>query len=290
MFVDQLLNGLAQGGIYALVAVGLALIFALRLTTFAHGEVFMIGAFVAYTIVKILKINIIFSFFTAICTSALLGMIIEFTGFRLLRKSPHISSVLVTIGFSIVLLNLAQLIWGAETKSYPYHVIDLGQFTFLSYNLSIMQFIVYAITISMLLFLYFLLYHTKIGRAIRATAQDHEAAFVLGVNINRIYSLTFALGSALGGLAGVLVGIYYNAAYPTMGALIGLKAFSACILGGLTSIPGAVIGGIFLGIIENLSVAYISAGYRHVFSFVILILVLVIKPSGLFGKQVVIGS
>ena len=291
MLIDQLLNGLAQGGIYALVAVGLALIFALRLTTFAHGEVFMIGSFVGFTIISLLKINLIISFFAALSATALLGILMEFIGFRLLRKSPHISSVLVTIGFSIVLINLAQLIWGAETKSFPYHVVDLGQIRLRQYNLSYMQLIVYAITISMLVILYIFLYRTKIGRAIRATAQDHEAAFVLGVNINRIYAFTFSLGSSLGGLAGILVGLYYNAAYPTMGALIGLKAFCACILGGLTSIPGAVIGGILLGIIENMSVAYISAGYRHVFSFVILIMVLVVKPSGLFGKnKIVIGS
>jgi len=285
MFIEQLLNGLAQGSTYALVAVGFALIFGtLRLVTFAHGEVFMMGAFVAYTLMSVLHANMIIAFLVAFLATALLGVVIECVGFRLLRNAPHSSSLLVTIGFSIVLLNLAQLLWGAETKSFPLS-IDFGQIKLFGLNMSIMQFVVYFMTIGLIVGLQVLLNYTKIGRTIRATAQDHEAAFVLGVDINKIYSLTFALGSSLGGLAGVLVGMYYNAVYPTMGAMMGLKAFSACILGGLTSIPGAVVAGIFLGEVENLSVAYLSSGYRHVFSFVILILILLLKPSGLFGKK-----
>lgn len=286
MLLQQLLNGLAQGSTYALVAVGFALIFGtLRLVTFAHGEVFMMGAFTAYTLVSVLHTHIIVAFFVAFVVTALLGVIVEFVGFRLLRNAPHISSLLVTIGFSIILMNLAQLIWGAETKSFPLS-LDFGQINVLGLHMSVMQFVVYVMTIALIVGLQLLLNYTKIGRTIRATAQDHEAAFVLGVDINKIYSLTFALGSSLGGLAGVLVGMYYNAVYPTMGAMMGLKAFSACILGGLTSIPGAVVAGIFLGEVENLSVAYLSSGYRHVFSFVILILILLFKPSGLFGKKV----
>ncbi len=285
MLLQQLLNGLAQGSTYALVAVGFALIFGtLRLVSFAHGEVFMMGAFAAYTIITRMQTNIFVAFFAAIAIAALLGVFIELVAFRLLRNAPRMSSLLVTIGFSIVLLNVAQLIWGAETKSFPLS-LDFGQIQVFGFKMSVMQITVYAMTIIMITGLELLLNYTKIGRAIRATAQDHEAAFVLGVDINKIYSLTFALGSGLGGLAGALVGMYYNAAYPSMGAMMGLKAFSACILGGLTSIPGAVISGVFLGEVENLSVAYLSSGYRHAFSFIILIIVLLVKPSGLFGKK-----
>ena len=148
-----------------------------------------------------------------------------------------------------------------------------------------LQLIVYGVTMTMIALIYLLLDRTKVGMAIRAAAQDHEAAYVLGVGINRIYSLTFALGSALGGLAGVLVGLYYNAVYPTMGGMMGLKAFSACILGGLGSVPGAVLAGVFLGEVENLAVAYLNAGYRHVFSFAILILFLLFRPQGLLGRK-----
>ena len=285
MFIQQVLNGLAQGSMYALAAVGMALIIGtLRVVTFAHGEVFMLGAFIAYTVLSVWEGSMILAVVLAILVSGGAGVLIEYIGYRKLRNSPHHVSLLVTIGFSIIIINVTQLIWGAETKSFP-RGISPGQIQFAGLSISSMQVIVYAITLTILFILQYVLKRTKIGRAIRATSQDHEAANVMGVNINRIYSLTFALGSALGGLGGVMVGIYYNAVYPTMGAMMGLKAFSACILGGLSSVPGAFIAGIFLGVVENLSVAYVSPGYRHLFSFLILILVLIFRPNGLFGRQ-----
>jgi branched-chain amino acid transport system permease protein len=285
MLEQQLLNGLAQGSMYALVAVGFALIIGtLKLVTFAHGEVFMVGAFVAYTVVSLVGGNLLVAFALAVLVSGALGVVIEFFGFRLLRNAPHTSSLLVTIGISTILINAAQLIWGAETKSFPVN-LNVSTVTILGLKFTSLQLTVYGVTLAMIALIYLLLDRTKVGMAIRAAAQDHEAAYVLGVGINRIYSLTFALGSALGGLAGVLVGLYYNAVYPSMGGMMGLKAFSACILGGLGSIPGAVIAGVFLGEIENLAVAYLSSGYRHVFSFAILILFLLFRPQGLFGKK-----
>ncbi len=285
MFTQQLLNGLAQGSMYALVAVGMALIFGtLRLVTFAHGEVFMVGAFIAYTVVSLWSGPVLLGVVLAIIVAGASGVLMEFVGFRKLRSAPRHSSLLVTIGFSIVFLNVAQLIWGAETRSFPRGLAPV-HVEFMGLTFSSMQIIVYALTIAILVALQAVMKRTKLGRAIRATSQDYEAAFVMGVNINRIYSFTFGLGSALGGLGGVLVGIYYNAVYPTMGAMMGLKAFSACILGGLSSIPGAFVAGIFLGVVENLAVAYVSSGYRHVFSFLILIIVLLVRPSGLFGVE-----
>ena len=270
---------------YALVAVGMALIFGtLRLVTFAHGEVFMLGAFIAYTIVSIWNGPVIVGVVLAVLAAGASGVLMEYVGFRKLRNAPHHSSLLVTIGFSIIFINLAQLIWGAETRSFPRGLAPV-HVEFLGLTFSSMQIIVYGLTVAILIALQMVMNRTKLGRAIRATSQDHEAAFVMGVNINRIYSFTFGLGSALGGLGGVLVGVYYNAVYPTMGAMMGLKAFSACILGGLSSIPGAFVAGVFLGVIENLSVAYVSSGYRHVFSFLILIIVLIVRPSGLFGSE-----
>ena len=190
------------------------------------------------------------AFALAILASGALGVVIEFFGFRLLRNAPHTSSLLVTIGISTILVNAAQLIWGGETKSFPAG-LNTGSVTVLGLTFTGLQLIVYGVTMTMIALIYLLLDRTKVGMAIRAAAQDHEAAYVLGVGINRIYSLTFALGSALGGLAGVLVGLYYNAVYPTMGGMMGLKAFSACILGGLGSVPGAVVAGVFLGEVEN---------------------------------------
>jgi branched-chain amino acid transport system permease protein len=284
MFLQQVFNGLAQGSTYALIAVGFALIIGtLRLVSFAHGEIFMLGAYVAYTVISRWQGSLLAGFIAAFIFSAFAGAVVEFFAFRLLRRTSRISSLLVTIGFSTVFMNVAQLVWGAQTQSFPanldtsYEVAGV-RFTFI-------QLVVYAVTILLFVALHLLLTKTKLGRAIRATALDHEAAFVMGVDVNKIYSFTYALGSSLGGLAGVLVGLYYNAVYPAMGGMMGLKAFSACILGGLTSIPGAVVAGLFLGEIENLSVAYISSGFRHVFSFAILIFFLIFRPQGLFGRK-----
>ena len=285
MLLEQIVNGITQGGIYALIALGFTIIFGtLRLVTFAHGEVFMAGAFVGYTVMKYLHGPLWMGMAAAILCSGLLGILIERVGFHFLRRAPHQSSLLITIGFSILLINLAQLLWGPETQSLP--GLKYGDFQFLGIYISYTQVIVLAVAFILLALIRVLIYRTKMGRTIRATAQDFEAAYAMGVNIDLVFMLTFALGSLLGGIAGMLVGFYYNAFYPTMGTLPGLKAFSACILGGLTSLGGAVAAGFILGIVENLSVAYISSSYRDVFSFGILILVLIFRPRGLFGREV----
>jgi branched-chain amino acid transport system permease protein len=284
LLLEQLVNGITQGSIYALIALGFTIIFGtLRLVTFAHGEVFMMGAFMGYTAMRYLHGSLLLGILVAILASGLLGIIIERVGFHFLRKAPHQSSLLITIGFSIVLINLAQLIWGPETHSI--RDLQYGDFQVLGIYVSYTQVIVLAVTFLLLAIIRVLIYNTQIGRTIRATAQDYEAAYAMGVNIDLVFMLTFALGSLLGGIAGILIGFYYNAFYPTMGTLPGLKAFSACILGGLTSLVGAVVAGVILGVVENLSVAYISSSYRDVFSFGILILVLILRPRGLFGKE-----
>lgn len=285
MLLEQIINGVTQGGIYALIALGFTIIFGtLRLVTFAHGEVFMAGAFVGYTVMKYLQSPLWMAILAAILCSGLFGILIERVGFHFLRRAPHQSSLLITIGFSIVLINLAQFIWGPETQSIS--SLKYGDFQVLGIYISYTQVIVLAVTFLLLALIRVLIYKTKMGRTIRATAQDFEAAYAMGVNIDVVFMLTFALGSLLGGIAGMLVGFYYNAFYPTMGTLPGLKAFSACILGGLTSLGGAVLAGFILGIVENLSVAYISSSYRDVFSFGILILVLILRPKGLFGREI----
>ncbi|OGP89259.1 MAG: hypothetical protein A2156_07155 [Deltaproteobacteria bacterium RBG_16_48_10] len=285
MLFEQIVNGVTQGGIYALIALGFTIIFGtLRLVTFAHGEVFMAGAFLGYTVMRYLHGSLWLGILAAILCSGLLGIIIERIGFHFLRRAPHQSSLLITIGFSILLINLAQLIWGPETQSIS--SLKYGDFQIFGIYISYAQVIVLAVTFVLMGIIRILIYKTKTGRTIRATAQDFEAAYAMGVNIDLVFMLTFALGSLLGGIAGMLVGFYYNAFYPTMGTLPGLKAFSACILGGLTSLGGAVAAGFILGIVENLSVAYISSSYRDVFSFGILILVLIVRPKGLFGREV----
>lgn len=285
MLLEQFINGITQGSIYALIALGFTIIFGtLRLVTFAHGEVFMMGALMGFTAMRFLHGSILFALIVAILSSGLLGIVIERVGFHFLRKAPHQSSLLITIGFSILLINLAQMIWGPETQSI--RDLKYGDFQLFGIYISYTQVIVLAVTFILLAITQVLIYKTKIGRTIRATAQDYEAAYAMGVNVDLVFMFTFSLGSLLGGIAGMLIGFYYNAFYPTMGTLPGLKAFSACILGGLTSLGGSVIAGFILGVVENLAVAYISSSFRDVFAFGILIFVLIFRPRGLFGKEI----
>ncbi len=285
MFWQQIVNGLAQGSIYSLVGIGFALIFGvLGLVHFAHGDVYMLGAFFGFILITVFHVNVLVALLAAIAGASLIGVLIERIAFRPLRKAPDVAPMVCTLGLSVVLENVAMLLWGSDTKSVP-DVMSGTDFTLASVQISATQVMIFAISLTLMLALQYILYRSKVGRAIRATAQNKDAAALMGVNINRVISATFALGSGLGGAAGILVGLYYNAFYPTMGFMAGLKAFVATVLGGLTSVPGAVAGGLILGIVENLGAAYVASGYRDLIAFAILILVLMLKPSGLFGRR-----
>lgn len=285
MLLQQIINGLAQGSIYSLVGIGFALIFGvLGLVHFAHGEVYMLGAFLGFILITVFHLNVVVALLLAIVGAGLLGILVEAVAFRPLRKAPDVAPMVCTLGLSVVLQNVAMIVLGSDTKSVP-DVFEGSAFPFFSAQLSVPQIIIFVTALVLMVLLQFLLYRSKLGRAIRATAQNKDAAALMGVNINRVISATFAVGSGLGGAAGVLVGLYYNAFYPTMGFMAGLKAFVATVLGGLTSVPGAVLGGLILGVTENIGAAYISSGYRDLIAFAILILVLLIKPSGLFGRS-----
>jgi branched-chain amino acid transport system permease protein len=286
---DQVINGLTQGSVYALLALGFTLIFGtLRMVTFAHGEVYMIGAYVGFEVIRLLHPNFFLALVAALLATAMLGIVVEILAFHFLRNAPHATSLLVTIGVSILLVNLAQKIWGPETQAIPFGILNkLGNFEIEigGVFITFLQIAVLGVTVLLMLFLYILINRTKLGMVIRATAQDHEAAFAMGVNIHLIYMVAFAIGSMLGGVAGVLVGVYYNMFYPTMGGLYGLKAFSASVVGGLTSLPGAVVSGLLIGLVETLSVEFGASGFRHVFSFLFMILILLLRPGGLFGGK-----
>jgi branched-chain amino acid transport system permease protein len=286
---EQLINGLTQGSVYALLALGFTLIFGtLRMVTFAHGEVYMVGAYVGFEIIRLLHPNLLLAMAAALAATAVLGMAIELLAFHFLRNAPHSTSLLVTIGISILLVNAAQKIWGPETQAVPFALLDrLGRFEFEvgGVYITFLQVAVLGVTVLLMLLLYVVINRTKLGMVIRATAQDYEAAFAMGVNVNRIYMAAFAIGSMLGGVAGVLVGVYYNMFYPTMGGLYGLKAFSASVVGGLTSLPGAVVAGLLIGVVETFSVEFGASNFRHIFSFVFMILILLIRPGGLLGGK-----
>jgi branched-chain amino acid transport system permease protein len=286
---EQLINGLTQGSVYALLALGFTLIFGtLRMVTFAHGEVYMIGAYVGFEIIRLLHPNLLLALAAALAATAILGIAVELLAFHFLRNAPHATSLLVTIGISILLVNAAQKVWGPETQAVPFSLLDrLGNFEFQvgGVYITFLQVAVLGVTVLLMLLLYGIINRTKLGMVIRATAQDYEAAFAMGVNVDRVYMAAFAIGSMLGGVAGVLVGVYYNMFYPTMGGLYGLKAFSASVVGGLTSLPGAVVAGLLIGVVETFSVEFGASNFRHIFSFVFMILILLFRPGGLLGGK-----
>jgi branched-chain amino acid transport system permease protein len=290
--IEQLINGLTQGGVYALLALGFTMIFGtLRMVTFAHGEVYMIGAYIGFEMVRLLYPSLGLALLAALAATAILGVLIEILAFHFLRDAPHVTSLLVTIGLSILLVNLAQLIWGPETQAIPYSILDkldFGELEIGGVYISFLQMSVLGVTVLLMLVLFLLINKTKLGMVIRATAQDYEAAYAMGVKVNRVFAAAFAIGSMLGGVAGVLVGVYYNLFYPTMGQLYGLKAFSASVVGGLTSLPGAVVAGLLIGIVETFSVEFGASNMRHMVSFIFMILVLIFRPGGLFsGKEMI---
>ncbi|WP_313164400.1 branched-chain amino acid ABC transporter permease [Sedimentibacter sp.] len=285
MIIQQLINGLTIGSIYAMVALGYTLAYGiLGLINFAHGDVYMVGAFIAYFCVSVLKINIIVSFFAALIVSGILGALIEFTAFRTIRSGSRSSQLISAIGVSIILQNTVMLTMGSDTKPFP-KVMNTAAYEFSNITISSTQILIMIVALVFMIMLYLLIYKTRIGIAMRSTAQDSAMSSLMGINVNKVISITFSIGAVLGAAAGILVGIYYNSLVFNMGASMGLKAFVAAVLGGIGNIPGTMLGGIVLGLAESLGATLISAKYKDAFSFIILILVLLFKPTGLFGKK-----
>jgi branched-chain amino acid transport system permease protein len=284
MFVPQLINGLTQGSMYALIAIGFVIIFGtMNLVTFAHGEVYMAGAFAGYFALAVWHLPWYIALVLGMVVGWIMGYLMEKVAFRPLRAAGHMPPLLITIGLSIMVRDLVHIFFGAENR--PVTSIYEQTFEVAGTQVSVLQVLLLAIAAFLIVILRLLIYGTKIGRAMRATAQDHEAAYAMGVNVNRVFSISFSLASCLGGAAGVMVGMYYNAVYATMGGSAGLKGFAACIFGGLTSIPGAILGGLIIGMVENLTVQYLASGYRDIVAFLVLVVVLVLRPQGLLGRR-----
>lgn len=289
-----MINGLAFGSILALIALGYTMVYGiLRFINFAHGDVFMLGAFAGFYLAPKIAAVIpapsigsglaVMGLAMVIC--AIIGVVIERLAYRPLRRSPKLTVLITAIGVSLFLEYTGQLVFGAAPKSFPalipvYHLPNLGG---LSINSN--QIIVLGVTLLLLAALRFIVLKTKIGMAMRALSFSPEAAALMGVNTDAIISFTFALGSALAAAAGILWAINYPAIDPLMGILPGLKAFVAAVLGGIGNLPGAVLGGFIIGITETLVSGYISSTYRDAIAFAILILILIVKPSGLLGKK-----
>lgn len=281
--LQYLVNGLVQGSIYALVALGYTMVYGIiKLINFAHGEFYMIGAFIGLYLVQT-HLPLYFVFPLAMLGSGLIAVIVERLIYRPIRHAGKIPALITALGASLFFQYGGQLLIGADSKSFelPYedHIFTLGEVSITSTQLIIM-----AVTFVLMLFLWWLVKCTKMGKAMRATSFNRDAAELMGINTNQIISFTFFIGAALAGAAGVLVGMYTNTVNPLMGMIPGLKAFIAAVLGGIGIIPGAVIGGLVLGVAENLVVGLWVSTYRDAVAFAILILILLFKPAGLLGR------
>ena len=290
LFLQQLVNGITLGGVYALIAVGYTMVYGvIQLINFAHGEIYMLGAFLAYTLVAVVGMPFFPAFVLTLLICAVLGVVLDFVAYRPLRKAPRLAALITAIGMSIFLQNMAMLIWGSQIKSYPRDLLPAffseSAITFGDVSLSWLQLFILSITLLFMIILHLTIHKTRIGMAMRAISQDKTASALMGIGVNRVISFTFAIGSAMGGMAGILVGLYYNAIFPTMGYVAGIKAFAAAVLGGIGSVPGAMLGGGVLGIAEVMGAGYISSEYRDGISYAVMIAVILFKPSGLIGKQ-----
>ena len=292
-FFQHLLNGFSLGSIYALIAIGYTMVYGiLQMINFAHADIYMVGGFAAYYVNRCLSLENspgFISFSIALLASmvvcASLAVIIERLAYRPLRKAPRLNVLITAIGVSLLLQYSGQVIFGADPKVFPVLIEDSVLVSFGEVSLRGLDVVVLLVTLIAMFILNFIIFKTKTGRAMRAVSQNSMVATMMGININRIITITFILGSALAGIGSVLVGLKYPRIEPFMGTMIGIKAFVAAVLGGIGHLPGAIVGGLLMGLSEALVVGYLSSTYRDALAFGILILILLFKPSGLFGKS-----
>lgn len=304
IFLQQLINGLVLGSVYALVALGYTMVYGiLELINFAHGEITMMGAMVALSVIGALALAapglpgvlvLASGLVVAIPVCVALGLLIERVAYRPLRHAPRLAPLITAIGVSIILQNVAMLIWGKQYIPFP-AILPQGRHTLYGASITDVQIAILLLATGIMLLLILMVQKTRLGRAMRATAQSRQVASLMGVDVNRVIAATFAIGSALAAVAGVMVSAYYGLAHYYMGFLLGLKAFSAAVLGGIGNLGGAMLGGLLLGLIESFGAGYIGdltggflgSNYQDVFAFFVLIAVLVFRPLGLLGARVV---
>ena len=285
LFVSQLFNGLQTGSVYALVALGYSMVYGIiLLMNFAHGDIIMVGAYTAFYAMTAFHLHPILSVVLAVVTSTLLGVVIEKVAYTPLRSAPRLSLLITAIGISFLLENGAQLLFGADTKSMD--TLVPGNASFGSVTISYTAILTIIVAVIAMVALTLLVQKTKLGKAMRAVSEDMGAAQLMGISLNKTISFTFAVGSALAGIGSVLYLCAYSQASPTMGSMLGLKAFVAAVLGGIGSIPGAMIGGFAIGLLEALVAAVGLSVWKDAVVFAILIVVLLVKPSGIMGHPV----
>lgn len=284
-FIQQLINGLMLGSVYALLALGYTMVYGIiKLINFAHGDVYMLGAYFGYFFIKVLHLNFFIALILAMAVSAIIGVIIEYIAYRPLRHSPRIAVLISALGISFLLENGMTYLYGSDQRSFP-QAIKTVQYHFYGIQVSNIQLIIAVTSIVLMLLLTYIVKNTKMGRAMRAVSADPDAASLMGININHTISFTFAIGSALAAAGGVLIGLYYNSIDPLMGMTPGLKAFVAAVLGGIGIIPGAAVGGWLIGILETMVQATAFSDYKDAIVYAMLIVILLIKPTGILGKN-----
>ena len=293
-FLEQCTNGLAVGSIYALIALGYTMVYGvLKLINFAHGDLFTYGAYLGMTLLTSLLLHdrlgaglgLLLLAVMVMGLVALLGVIVERVAYRPVRSSPRLSAVVSALGASIFLQNALMLTYGARYQVYP-DVLPQTAVSVLGLQIPVLRIAVVLTSLAMMALLYYFVQRTRIGTAIRATAIDPDAARLMGINVNGIIRLVFLIGPALGGAAGLLVGLYYTQISFTMGWTYGMKAFTAAILGGIGNIPGAMLGGLILGVVEAMGAGYLSVAWKDAIAFAVLIGILIVRPSGLLGERV----
>ena len=301
IFLQQIVNGLVQGSIYALVALGYTMVYGiLGLINFAHGDLCMIGALTALTVAQALAamglpapLVLALAALAAVAVCCALGVSIERAAYRPLRRAPRLAPLITAIGVSVLLQYSAALVWGKQYLSMPELVkpsdIEMG-----GIHLTDLQAFIFLLACAVMAALLWFIRSTRAGRAMRATEQNPDVAGLMGVNVNHVIAVTFLVGSAVGAIAGMMVVLYYGIGHYFMGFMLGLKAFTAAVLGGIGNVAGAMVGGMLLGVVESLAAGYIGdltggvlgSNYRDIFAFLVLVLVLVFRPSGLLGERV----
>ena len=287
-FLSNLINGISLGSVYAIIALGYTMVYGIaKMLNFAHGDVIMIGAYISFCVTQYLKLPAWLSVLAAMFVCTLLGMTIERLAYKPLRSAPSLAVLITAIGMSYLLQNLALLIWGSNPKSFT-SIISFGPVRLFDGQLIISDVAIVTVLACILIMLALTWFtgKTRMGKAMRAVSEDKGATQLMGVNVNRTISVTFAIGSALAAIAGVLLCSAYPTLMPTTGSMPGIKAFTAAVFGGIGSIPGAMLGGILLGIIEIFGKSYISTELGDAIVFAILIVILLVKPAGLLGKKI----
>lgn len=286
--LQYLINGVSIGSVYAIIALGYTMVYGIaKMLNFAHGDIIMVGAYISFCVTNYLGLPAFVSVLAAMAVCTLLGIIIEGLAYKPLRGTPSLAVLITAIGVSYFLQNAAQLIWSSSPKNFT-SIISAGSIVLFDGDIVITAEVLLTVAVSVLVMIGLTLFtsKTRTGKAMRAVSEDRDAAQLMGINVNRTISTTFAIGSALAAVAGVLLCSTVPTLQPTTGAMPGIRAFTAAVFGGIGSIPGAMLGGILLGIIETYSKVYLSTQFSDAIVFSVLIIILLVKPAGLLGKQV----